>query len=169
MASRTFANACALFAATAVVTMATAMAQEAPLHGVAPPSSAPAAEADVAAPARGDAEALDVGTSPVEIRMHREPLRQFGRGIANVLTGAWEIPKNMFSVNRDMGDCAGFTYGLLRGVWRFGCREVTGVFEIVTFPFGWQPIIEPEFYMEPMEFTEWRVTWPPQWSQQPGF
>lgn len=110
-----------------------------------------------------------VTTSQVEIKMHREPIRQLGRGAANLLTGLWEIPANILSVNKENGDIAGATYGVLRGVWRFGVREVTGAFEVVTFPFGWQPIIEPEFYMEPSRYTEWRVTWPPRWSQEPGF
>lgn len=87
----------------------------------------------------------------------REPARQLGRGLSNVLTGAWEIPSNVDRVNRDQGGFAACTYGFVQGLWRFGVREVTGVFEVVTFPFGWGPIIQPEFPFQPVRSTEWRV------------
>ncbi len=98
-----------------------------------------------------------VAPQPVEVRPHREPIRQLGRGVSNVLTGLWEVPFNMYNVMQDSGDVAGATYGALRGAYRCGVREVVGVFEILTFPFGWGPVIEPEFPFEPGRSTEWRV------------
>lgn len=91
------------------------------------------------------------------IKPHREPIRQLGRGLSNVLTGVWEIPLNMYNVMQDSGDVAGATYGTVRGVCRFVTREVVGVFEIVTFPFGWGPVVEPEFTFEPGRSTDWRI------------
>jgi len=90
-------------------------------------------------------------------QVRREPARQLGRGMSNVLTGAWEIPYNIYTVNKDQGGFAAVTYGLVRGIWRCGVRELTGVMEVVTFPFGWGPIVEPEFPFQPVKSTDWRV------------
>ncbi len=87
----------------------------------------------------------------------REPARQLGRGVSNLLTGAWEVPVNIDRVNKDQGGFAACTFGLVQGLWRFGLREVTGAFEVITFPFGWTPIIEPEFPFQPVRSTDWRV------------
>ncbi len=101
--------------------------------------------------------AAEGSSGPVEVKTVREPLRQLGRGVSNLLTGVWEVPFNMYTVSKESGDVAGVTYGLFRGVWRFGARELTGVYETVTFPFGWGPLIEPEFPFEPSRSTDWRV------------
>ena len=98
--------------------------------------------------------------STANVRAERQRLRQLGRGMTNVVTGVWEIPLNMHLINRDMGGFAGLTYGFLRGFCRFAVREGVGVFEIVTFPMGWQPIIEPEFPDQPTKSTTWRVNKP---------
>ena len=87
----------------------------------------------------------------------REPARQLGRGLTNLVVGVLEVPRSMHRVNQDHGGWAGATFGFFRGFWRFGVREVTGVFEIVTFPFGWAPIIEPEFPYQAQAETDWRV------------
>ncbi|MFO7821408.1 MAG: exosortase system-associated protein, TIGR04073 family [Lentisphaeria bacterium] len=76
-------------------------------------------------------------------------LRQLGRGIGNVATGIFEVPANILEVQKEDGEVAAATYGLLRGVWRFGVREVVGVFEIASVPFvRLKPIVEPEFASE---------------------
>ena len=107
------------------------------------------------------AMAADPAPTPVEVTTApREPLRQLGRGVSNVITGILEVPFNMYVISKDQGDVAGSTYGLARGVWRFSVREVVGVFETVTCPFGWSPIIEPEFFFEPTRSTDWRVNRP---------
>lgn len=87
----------------------------------------------------------------------RKPARQLGRGVSNLVTGIWEVPLNVHQVNQEQGGVAALTYGLFRGMWRWGVRECTGVVEIVTFPFGWEAIIEPEFPFEPVRSTDWRV------------
>lgn len=81
-------------------------------------------------------------------------LRQLGRGANNVLTGALEIPANILQVKEEDGDLAGLTYGTLRGTYRCIVREVVGVFEIVTFPVGFKPIVEPEFGGAPRVISE---------------
>jgi putative exosortase-associated protein (TIGR04073 family) len=75
-------------------------------------------------------------------------LQQLGRGVANVLGGLFEIPANIFEVRDEKGDSAAITYGLFRGIWRFCVRETVGVFEIVTCPVGFEPIVMPEYTAE---------------------
>lgn len=90
----------------------------------------------------------------------REPARQLGRGCSNILTGLWEIPFSMHIVNQDQGGFAAITHGLAQGIWRFAARELVGVVEVVSFPMGWPPIIEPEFPFAPIRSTDWRVSRP---------
>ncbi len=87
----------------------------------------------------------------------RQPGRQLGRGINNVLLGFWEIPKSVGQVSRSKGDFAGATWGIFRGLYRMAARELTGVFEIVTFPMGWGPVIEPEYPFQPDVLYDWKV------------
>ena len=75
----------------------------------------------------------------------RRPADQLGRGVCNILFGALEIPYNILRVTEDEGDFPGITKGVFLGVWRFAIREVVGAVELVSFPFGWDPIILPEY------------------------
>jgi putative exosortase-associated protein (TIGR04073 family) len=97
--------------------------------------------------------------------IRRAPADQFGRGVGNILFGWIELGKNMIRVGRDEGDISGFTKGLGLGLWRTGVREVVGVFELVTFPFGWSPIVEPEYVIQSAYSTDWQVN-KPQFSSQ---
>ncbi|MBR0459561.1 MAG: exosortase system-associated protein, TIGR04073 family [Victivallales bacterium] len=87
----------------------------------------------------------------------RRPADQFGRGISNILFGVVEVPKNVIRVSEEEGDLVGITKGLGLGVWRFLVREIVGVVEFVTFPFGWEPIIEPAYPFQKVEMVEWSV------------
>lgn len=78
----------------------------------------------------------------------RRPANQFGRGLSNILFGVFEVPLNIIRVNEVEGDLPAITKGVGLGVWRFLVREIVGVTEVITFPFGWQPIIEPEYVFE---------------------
>lgn len=76
-------------------------------------------------------------------------MRQLGRGVGNVATGIFEVPDSVYTVQEEEGEVAAITYGLLRGVWRFGVREAVGVIEITTTPFvRFKPIIKPEWTAE---------------------
>ncbi len=75
-------------------------------------------------------------------------LQQLGRGLGNVASGLLEIPLNIHAVQQEQGDMAAISYGTVRGLWRFGVREVVGVFEILTFPAGLEPIVYPEYIGE---------------------
>lgn len=90
----------------------------------------------------------------------RRPADQLGRGLSNVLFGALELPFNILRVTEEEGDLPGVTKGVGLGLWRFICREVVGVVEVVTFPFGWQPIIYPEYVVQKTTDSTWRVYQP---------
>ncbi len=114
----------------------------------------------------GDFFAGIVGQDPMkddeslDPNARREPARQLGRGLTNIVTAIYEIPRNLDRVTKDQGGHAGISVGLFQGIWRFGIRELTGWLEVATFPMGWQPIIEPEFPFEPAKSTSWRVNPP---------
>jgi len=107
-----------------------------------------------------------VGLDPSGDDMHtdrmvsRKPASQFGRGLCNLVFGILEIPKTVLIVTDAEGDLPGISTGLAIGVWRFLCREVVGAVELITFPFGWNSIIEPEFVFSNDMSTTWRVRKP---------
>ena len=78
-------------------------------------------------------------------------LDKLGRGLANTLTGIFEIPKNMGEESHEHGYFAGFTTGILKGITAFLVREVVGVYEVATFPIplpaGYKPILPAPEYM----------------------
>lgn len=63
------------------------------------------------------------------------PTRKLGRGIANLLYGSTEIPVTIAKVNKDEGNAAALSYGVVRGFGRSAARHVVGLAEILTFPF----------------------------------
>ena len=76
-------------------------------------------------------------------------LRKLGRGVGNVTTSVFEIPKSIQEIFYDEGPLAAGTYGILDGIYKFLVRTVVGAYEIVSFPIpipgDYAPIIEPEF------------------------
>lgn len=121
---------------------------------------------DISLPEIGDFFVGIVGWDPqnddqeIDPSMRRRPADQFGRGICNILFGVAEIPANILRVTDEEGDLAGVSKGVGLGVWRFLVREVVGVVELVTFPFGWTPIIEPEYPIQKTKNTVWNVKRP---------
>ena len=90
----------------------------------------------------------------------RQPADQFGRGVCNILFGALEIPFNIIRLTNEEGDLPGISKGVGLGLWRFACREVVGVVELVAFPFGWSPIIEPGYVVQKKLGPNWKVNRP---------
>lgn len=82
-------------------------------------------------------------------------LRKLGRGLANVVTGAIEIPKAVQETFYDEGPVAAGSWGLIDGVYKFFARTLTGIYEVITFPIpfpaDYAPIVEPEFLFSPHE------------------
>ncbi|MBO4620820.1 MAG: exosortase system-associated protein, TIGR04073 family [Victivallales bacterium] len=79
--------------------------------------------------------------------------------MSNFLFGVMEVPLNILRVTRVEGDMAGATKGVGLGFWRFFVRECVGLIETITFPFGWEPIIEPVYVFDGSsdETTSWKV------------
>ena len=71
------------------------------------------------------------------------------RGLANVLTGWLELPKNIYEISVKDNIFSGLTIGLARGVGMTIVRTSAGVYELVTFPFpipeDYEPVLEPEY------------------------
>ena len=90
------------------------------------------------------------------------PVKKFGRGISNVVFGAFEILIQPYEVNEVEGGISALTYGLYKGIFYFLTREVVGIVEIITFPFplpgaspsgfkdewGYGPLMQPEWIFD---------------------
>jgi putative exosortase-associated protein (TIGR04073 family) len=63
------------------------------------------------------------------------PTRKLGRGIGNLLFASSELPVSVCNVNKEEGNAAAASYGIVRGLGRSTARHFTGIFEILTFPF----------------------------------
>ncbi|MBF0216464.1 MAG: exosortase system-associated protein, TIGR04073 family [Candidatus Omnitrophica bacterium] len=79
----------------------------------------------------------------------QDPAKKLGRGLANILTGWVELPKNIYDTSVEENVLAGITMGLAKGVGMTIVRTGAGVYETITFPFpipeDYQPVLEPEY------------------------
>ena len=79
----------------------------------------------------------------------QDPAKKLGRGLANILTGWIERPKNIYDVSVEDNPLAGLTIGLAKGIGMTIVRTGAGIYEVVTFPFpipeDYGPVLEPEF------------------------
>jgi putative exosortase-associated protein (TIGR04073 family) len=79
----------------------------------------------------------------------QDPFTKLGRGVANVLTGWVEIPKNVYNTSREENAFSGMTLGLVKGIGLTIVRTGAGLFEAATFPFpvpeNYKPVLEPEY------------------------
>lgn len=79
----------------------------------------------------------------------QDPGKKLYRGVANILTGWVELPKNIYDTSVEDNPLSGLTIGLAKGVGMTIVRTGAGVYETVTFPFpipeGYAPVLEPEF------------------------
>src|SRR3990167_6564035 len=79
----------------------------------------------------------------------QDPGKKLYRGVANIVTGWVELPKNIYDTSVEDNVLSGLTIGLAKGVGMTIVRTGAGVYETVTFPFpipeGYAPVLEPEF------------------------
>ena len=82
----------------------------------------------------------------------QDPAKKLGRGIANILTGWVEIPKNVYNTSIESNPLVGLTVGTAKGIGMSIVRTGAGVYELITFPFplpeDYMPILEPEFVFQ---------------------
>jgi len=82
----------------------------------------------------------------------QDPAKKLGRGVANILTGWLEIPKNIYNTSIEANPMVGITVGTAKGIGMSIVRTGAGVYEVFTFPFplpeDYVPILEPEFVFQ---------------------
>ncbi|MDD5035817.1 MAG: exosortase system-associated protein, TIGR04073 family [Methylococcaceae bacterium] len=69
-------------------------------------------------------------------------------GLANMIGGFVEIPKNVTNITQDSNIFAGVTIGLLRGVVHTVSRTLVGTAEFITSPFPTKDYITPGYVWE---------------------
>jgi putative exosortase-associated protein (TIGR04073 family) len=82
-------------------------------------------------------------------------VHKLGRGLGNVIGIPVEVLLNIESVSEERGYVAGGTYGLTRGVYHGVVRGLVGVYEVATFIVPQEPIVHPEFVMDPTTSDEY--------------
>ncbi len=96
-----------------------------------------------AAPAEDAAPPADRG-NPV--------IRKLNRGFQNTALGWAELPQGIRDIGERHGVGAAATWGVIHGTGRAIQRTAIGIFEMLTFPFGFghdsKPLIEPEFVFQ---------------------
>lgn len=79
----------------------------------------------------------------------QDPGKKLIRGVANILTGWVELPKNIYETSVQDNVFSGLTIGLAKGIGMTIVRTGAGIYETVTFPFPipeeYAPVLEPEF------------------------
>jgi putative exosortase-associated protein (TIGR04073 family) len=88
---------------------------------------------------------------------------KLAHGIANLVTGVGEIPKNMIIETNEKGLAYGLTVGTIVGIVEGIGRSLTGALDLVTFPIPTKPIIYPDFI-----WKDWdkKTHWHPDWKMQ---
>jgi putative exosortase-associated protein (TIGR04073 family) len=81
---------------------------------------------------------------------HAETMfRKLDRGLINIFTGWFEIPKNMGDAFAKKDYASAFFFGLPKGVGMTIIRTGAGVYDTLTFlfpvPKDYKPVLEPEF------------------------
>ena len=81
----------------------------------------------------------------------QNPIKKLGRGVANIITGWVEIPKNVYETTQDENILMGLTVGLAKGLGMSVIRTGAGIYDTVTFPFpipqDYEPLLEPEYVL----------------------
>ncbi len=79
----------------------------------------------------------------------QDPGKKLMRGLANILTGWVELPKNIYETSVEDNMFSGITIGLAKGIGMTIVRTGAGIYETVTFPFPipeeYAPVLEPEY------------------------
>ena len=72
------------------------------------------------------------------------PTRKLGRGMGNFLFASSELPITVCKINKEEGNSAAASYGIVRGLGRSTTRHAVGLLEILSFPLPiWQDSYRP--------------------------
>lgn len=83
-----------------------------------------------------------------------DPSTKLGRGLTNIVTAPGEYVIRTIELTRDHDPVVSFFGGLVRGTFYTVGRALTGIYEVVTFPFPgptnyeplWEPATVPEVF-----------------------
>jgi putative exosortase-associated protein (TIGR04073 family) len=83
----------------------------------------------------------------------KNALTKLSRGLANMLTGSIEVPKQIYLVSKEREPISGATYGFAKGICYGLLRTGSGVYDTLSFPIPPydKPILEPEFVFDGWE------------------
>ena len=81
---------------------------------------------------------------------------KLAHGMANLVTGIGEIPKNMVMTTNEKGIGYGLTTGLFSGIVTGVGRSLTGIVDLVTFYVPTEPIITPGYVWQDFDTKETR-------------
>jgi putative exosortase-associated protein (TIGR04073 family) len=73
----------------------------------------------------------------------RNVAQKAGNGLANLTTGALEIPKNIINISNSSNIVYGVFGGMLKGTINMVGRMGVGLVDLVTAPIPTQPIVQP--------------------------
>lgn len=101
----------------------------------------------LAGPLSAQAEEQSPPTVPAQIGT------KFVRGLANLVTGLGEFPKQVYLIGKNEGWVQGTFRGPVEGLGMFIARTAAGAYEVLTFPLpvpsGYQPMLLPEYVWQP--------------------
>jgi putative exosortase-associated protein (TIGR04073 family) len=63
------------------------------------------------------------------------PTRKLGRGLGNLFFASAEVPVTIAKINKEEGNAAAASYGVVKGIGRSTERHFAGLFEVLLFPF----------------------------------
>ena len=77
------------------------------------------------------------------------PTRKLGRGLGNFFFATAEVPVTIAKINKQEGNSAAASYGVVKGIGRSTERHFAGLFEILLFPFpvwrdSYRPVLPSE-------------------------
>ncbi|MDD4957034.1 MAG: exosortase system-associated protein, TIGR04073 family [Candidatus Omnitrophica bacterium] len=80
------------------------------------------------------------------------PVTKLGRGLMNVTTAVFELPKHVVDTSKEDGIATGAAKGTFDGIAALLLRGLVGVYEVATFPVavpeGYAPVIDSQVFGE---------------------
>jgi len=91
-----------------------------------------------------------------------DPMRKLGRGVANIITGPFEIVNETIIGARDqnlfVAPFRGVFFGTAKGLYRMVIGVVEGFTFLIPVPKGYAPIMEPENSLDTLAELTWEIS-----------
>ena len=62
--------------------------------------------------------------------------KKMEKGVVSVITAPFEVPKQIYNTSKEQNALVGITAGTLKGLGSFVVKTLSGIFNILTAPFG---------------------------------